>query len=68
MFVPNLNIQFNFVNGRIIQFNLVNDGIIQFNIVNEGFRTNDFLAPWYSGSVFDHRSLPPVCKSRRGHM
>ena len=24
--------------------------------------------PWSSGSVLDHRSLPPVIKSRRGHI
>ena len=24
--------------------------------------------PWYSGSMLDHRSLPPVFKSRRGHI
>ena len=24
--------------------------------------------PWSSGSVLDHRSLPPVFESRRGHI
>ena len=24
--------------------------------------------PWYSGSVLDHRSMPPVFESRRGHI
>jgi len=26
------------------------------------------LSPWSSGSVLDHRSLPPVFESRRGHI
>ena len=30
------------------------------------FQSHPGASPWSSGSVLDHRSLPPVLKSRRG--
>ncbi|KAK2160789.1 hypothetical protein LSH36_127g15023 [Paralvinella palmiformis] len=37
---------------------------------NEEYQTicKDGAPPWSSGSVLDHRSLPPVFESRRGHI
>jgi len=33
-----------------------------------GFQSDTGAPPWSSGSVLDYRSLPPVFKSRHGHI
>ena len=50
-----------------------------YNITMYGFRNSKYIfwyivyalyraPPWYSGSVLDYRSPPPVFESRRGHI